>query len=242
LGWHVDINTGDPYDPMFALGQAVLGGPGEQRIRDVVVTCFPPSLTVTGTIEGQLNAGPGAVSQGGKDAFVFVLENQSGMLDDIQLDAARGVIIGGPGDQIATGVARDEQGRAIVVGNFEGSISIRDLQGNTYPELGTVTAADGEDLFVVTFAADGTPSALLAGTAPGVQRAHDVAIRDGLAVVVGELDSSFELAGQTLEPAAGVGRSRRRDDDDRWQHDHGPGVRSACGCRRRSEGHLDSRG
>jgi hypothetical protein len=109
-----------------SFGDVMGAGSEDQIAYSVAVDPASGDVLAVGSFEGSIAAGAGATSEGGKDAFY------------VRLNAATGALVwagtaGGPGDQVAWGVAVDSMGNALVNGSFEGSVNIGTA---TYPSLG----------------------------------------------------------------------------------------------------------
>ncbi|MBW2533839.1 MAG: hypothetical protein JRI55_20280 [Deltaproteobacteria bacterium] len=163
------------------------GESAEQRA--VAVAARGDTVAVAGWFEGDVDFGDGMVSSaGGFDGFVALFDDDGDLLWRKQLGDGQ--------DQRAYGVALDGAGNVVVVGEFDGAIT---LDGET------ITSAGGSDLFLVKLDANGD---LLFSAAFGdgsFQQARDVAVdSSNHIVVVGNGRGAFGLGGQSYQPLGNI--------------------------------------
>lgn len=153
------------------------------------------SVIAAGYFVGTVDFGCGALtaqSQAGGstlDAFVVKLDREGACLWSKSF--------GGPGTEIAFGVATDASGNVVVAGEFDASIDLG---------TGPLSTAGATDAFVVYLANDGSPSwGKRFGDASGSQYARAVAIDPGSGnvTIVGHFGGSVDFGGGALVDPGG---------------------------------------
>ena len=119
------------------------GGIGSQRIRGIGVD-GQDGIHIAGTFNNQIDLGNGPVpsNQGSNDIFVARLSPEG------DLDWSR--FFGGPSFEDIIALTVDAAGRPTLTGTFSGAVNFGGM---------TVAAVDGEDIFVVKLAPQGSPTA-----------------------------------------------------------------------------------
>ncbi|WP_437764870.1 hypothetical protein WMF27_32995 [Sorangium sp. So ce281] len=166
-----------------------LGGAGEQRASAVAVD-GNGNVVVVGTFEGTMDLPDGAApltSAGGKDAFVTRFSASGAHLWTKRL--------GGPGDQRATSVAVDGNQRAIVAGDFDGTLDVGGA---------ALASAGGADVFVTKLDGSGNVHWTRRFGDAEDQRAGGVAadVADNV-LLTGELQGSADFGGGPRTSAGG---------------------------------------
>ncbi|AUX31193.1 hypothetical protein SOCE836_033210 [Sorangium cellulosum] len=161
-------------------------GAFDPQIVNAVATDGNEGLLLAGEFSGKLEfGGAPRTSAGGRDGYVARLDAEG---RELWLQP-----LGGIGFQAATGVAAIAAGRLVVAGRFSGALSVGKDR---------LQSAGGNDVFVASFDADGTPLWSERFGDGFDQQARAVAMDErGNAIVVGDFAGTLELGGDPLVSA-----------------------------------------
>jgi hypothetical protein len=162
-----------------------LEGSGTEVADDVAVD-ETGDVFLAGYFSGTIDfGGAGHVAEDADDLFVVKLSGATG-------DPVWSIDHGGPGNQSAHSVAVDSAGHVIVVGGFDGELTL----DTTYQSAG---GNSNNDAFIVLLDAQGTPIWSRAFGDDASQEANQVVVGQGdEIVVVGENEGSINPGGETF--------------------------------------------
>ena len=163
------------------------GGSGNEAANAVAVDSAGRTI-VTGTFDGTVNFGDGAlVSQGANDVFLVVLDTTGGTVWSLGY--------GDADEQSSAAVAVDSAGNIVVAGTFAGAMNFG---------LGTIQSHGATDAFVAKLDSAGGEVWRRQGGDAAAQTATGAAVgADGDVLVAGGFEGSIDFGGESVTSAGG---------------------------------------